>query len=107
MFPRLLWDDHSNERCLEVFSCLFYSSMWVLTFESVDKIVWRCHSKETCVAVFLHRNGTCFLGVRSALFVGKLLRCYYPKTYCLLVTRLFGIFLVTKRSVVLDLFLLT
>ena len=79
----------------------------VVTFESVDKIVRRCHSKETCVAVFLLRNGALFLGVRSALFVGKLLRCYYPKTYCLLVNGLFGISLVTKRSVVLDLFLLT
>ena len=78
-----------------------------VTFESVDKIVRRCHSKDTCVAAFIHRNGSCFLGVRSALFVGKLLRCYYPKTYCLLVNGLFGIFLVTKRSVVLDLFLLT
>ena len=78
-----------------------------VTFESVDKIVRRCHLKETCVAVFLLRNGACFLGVRSALFVGKLLRCYYPKTYCLLVNGLFGMFLVTKRSVVLDLFLLT
>ena len=73
-------------------------------FESVDKIVRRCHLKETCVAVFLLRNGACFLGVRSALFVGKLLRCYYPKTYCLLVNGLFGIFSVTKRSVVLNFF---
>ena len=75
-----------------------------VTFESVDKIVRRCHLKETCVAVFLLRNGACFLGVRSALFVGKLLRCYYPKTYCLLVNGLFGIFSVTKRSVVLNFF---
>ena len=78
-----------------------------VTFESVDKIVRRCHSKETCVAAFIHRNGSFFWGVRSALFVGKLLRCYYPKTYCLLVNGLFGMLLVTKRSVVLDLFLLT
>ena len=78
-----------------------------VTFQSVDKIVRRCHLKETFVAVFLHRNGTCFLGVRSALFVGKFLRCYDFKTYCLLVNGLSGIFFVTKRSVVLELLLLT
>ena len=76
------------------------------TFESVDKIVRRCHFKETFVGVF-HRHGTCFFGVRSALFVCKSLRCYYPKTYCLLVNRLSGIFLVTKSFVVLELLLLT
>ena len=56
----------------------------VLTFESVDEILWCDHSNETYLAVLLHRT-TCF----STFYETK---CLYMRFYA------FGSMTVTKKG---------
>ena len=72
------------QQYFQMFLLIQYVSV---TFESVDEILRRDHSKEIFFAVLSHRDSTIF--ACSAQFVGKILRCYYPKTYCLLVKGVF------------------